>query len=310
MKEPKRIKSVVADLDNTLINHFGDISSNNSAILRQLNASDVVIGLATGRNAQDVARQLDFWHLGHAVSFIIGSNGCDYLNLRNRKLVKRLYLNYSDLEQFDQEFDRERFSWGVRVGNRFYLNKITFWSLLYCAAMKLKPVTGGFEKLKKEKFSRIVILGSPGQLKKLFSTWNLKDFKAMPIGKYTIEVVHPQISKYEGLNQAMEDFDLRPEEVMTFGDDYNDIELLRRTEGIAMKNAVDPLVEVSRCITKYSGAQDGVAYHLNAALIGSDYVFGPELKEAQDQPVLKHFEQAGSEMRNPETSDADDLFVS
>lgn len=55
------------------------------------------------------------------------------------------------------------------------------------------------------------------------------------MGKMVIEVVKPQVSKYEGLKYALEDFELEPAEVMTFGDDYNDIELIRRTEGIAMK---------------------------------------------------------------------------
>lgn len=92
MKQAKRIRAIVADLDNTLVNQFGDISRNNAAILRQMNEEGVIVGLATGRKANESSKLLDFWRLGHAVSFIVGSNGCDYINLRTRRHIQENYL--------------------------------------------------------------------------------------------------------------------------------------------------------------------------------------------------------------------------
>ena len=284
MKQAKRIRAIVADLDNTLVNQFGDISRNNAAILRQMNEEGVIVGLATGRKANESSKLLDFWRLGHAVSFIVGSNGCDYINLRTRRHIQENYLTEKDLRLFSEEFKRETAGWGVRHHDCFYCNKMTFWIELYCLMHHLKPVVDAFDALTGDEFSRILIIASPSTNKKIFLKWNLKHFKAMPMGKMVIEVVKPQVSKYEGLKYALEDFELEPAEVMTFGDDYNDIELIRRTEGIAMKNAVEPLVEVARGKTKYSGAQDGVAYHLNALLIGDEYIFGDEQEE--EEPVL------------------------
>ncbi len=287
MKKTKQIRSVVVDLDNTLLNRYGDISGNNSSILRQLNSDGVVVGLATGRRAEDVSDSLDFWKLGQAISFIIGSNGCDYLNLRTKNLKKSNYLTWKDLQKFADEFSGEGAAFAVRRKGRLYVSRMNVYVAAYCIANGFKPVIDSFETLERKKFSRILIIGSAKEIRKIFSSWNLKDFKAMPAGKHTIEVVHPEISKFEGLKNALEDFEIRPEEVMTFGDDYNDIELIRRTEGIAMKNAVEPLIEVARGITKYSGAQDGIAYHLNASLLGDEYIFGePESEEYEEQIPL------------------------
>lgn len=281
----KTIKAVTVDLDGTILKRSGDISPDNQNVLNQLNEDGVIIGISTGREVGYVHDHLDFWKLGDAVSFIVGSNGCEYLNLKNRKYIRKYSLNEKDLISFEKEFDEADVVYGVRYKKKLYLNRINIWALLYCFFNRLKPVKNDFGALQDKEFYRILIFGPQKEIGRIFYAWKHSQLKAVPMGKYVLELVHPGVSKFTGVRQAMLDFDFKPCEVICFGDDYNDIELLRQTIGVAMKNSPQPVLESARQVTKYAGPQDGVAYHLNSLQISEDYQFGPEKTvEPEDLP--------------------------
>lgn len=79
---------------------------------------------------------------------------------------------------------------------------------------------------------------------------------------HVIEVFTPQTCKGIALEYLLEYYGLPNERLMAFGDGYNDVEMIRISEiGVAMENAVPPVKEVSKAITK-SNKEDGVAHFL------------------------------------------------
>jgi Cof subfamily protein (haloacid dehalogenase superfamily) len=74
-----------------------------------------------------------------------------------------------------------------------------------------------------------------------------------------IEFLHPGVSKGRALQQIAEDLRLAPEEVVAFGDNHNDIGMLRFAGlGVAMGNAHDE-VKAEADYVAPSNAEDGVA---------------------------------------------------
>jgi Cof subfamily protein (haloacid dehalogenase superfamily) len=74
-----------------------------------------------------------------------------------------------------------------------------------------------------------------------------------------LEFMHPQVSKGKALKMIAHMLDILPEEIIAFGDNHNDIEMLRYAGlGIAMENAHDEVKNVAAYVTQ-SNAQDGVA---------------------------------------------------
>lgn len=61
---------------------------------------------------------------------------------------------------------------------------------------------------------------------------------------------------------------ISPQEIIAFGDDFNDIEMLKICgKGIAMNNAISQVKEIANDVTK-SNDEDGVAWYLEKYILG------------------------------------------
>jgi Cof subfamily protein (haloacid dehalogenase superfamily) len=74
-----------------------------------------------------------------------------------------------------------------------------------------------------------------------------------------IEFLHPDVSKGKALERIAADLGIKAEEVVAFGDNHNDIGMLRFAGlGVAMGNAHDEVKAEADYVT-LSNAEDGVA---------------------------------------------------
>ena len=79
---------------------------------------------------------------------------------------------------------------------------------------------------------------------------------------YVIEVMRAGISKATGLAIIAEHFGISKEDIIAFGDEANDVEMISYAgTGVAMGNAVQAVIDVSDHVT-LSNEEDGVAYFL------------------------------------------------
>ncbi len=77
-----------------------------------------------------------------------------------------------------------------------------------------------------------------------------------------IEIVRSGLSKAVGLERVCASFDIPAKNVIAFGDEDNDIEMLQFAgTGVAMSNAIPQLKEVANTIT-LSNEEDGIAHFL------------------------------------------------
>lgn len=271
------MKILALDLDGTLLNSVHDVSRYSHNVLKQLKDLGLIIGLCSGRDVEQVRRLLSVWNLEGIPSFIIGNNGADYYSLVSGLYSSSNYLNYQDLTDLSRELRKYKVTIGVQYENKMYWNAKTVWSLGFSIANHKKPVFGQMSSLKEATFPKIYILGAKGVIKSINRRAGRLDemlhLKMIPTGSRLIEVTHPDVSKYEGLKRAMREFSVTEKEILSFGDDYNDLEMLRFTNGVAMKNAPEIVKEAARSVTKYANSQDGLAYHLNSLLMSSPYMF-------------------------------------
>ena len=74
-----------------------------------------------------------------------------------------------------------------------------------------------------------------------------------------LELLHPDVSKGNALRVIAKDLHIKPEEIVAFGDNHNDIGMLQLAGlGVAMGNAHDEVKMVADYVT-LSNAEDGVA---------------------------------------------------
>jgi Cof subfamily protein (haloacid dehalogenase superfamily) len=74
-----------------------------------------------------------------------------------------------------------------------------------------------------------------------------------------VELLHPEVSKGNALSMIAADLAINPEEIIAFGDNHNDIGMLRLAGlGVAMGNAHEEVKAAADYVT-LSNAEDGVA---------------------------------------------------
>lgn len=84
--------------------------------------------------------------------------------------------------------------------------------------------------------------------------------------RWQFQLLPARTSKGAGVLRVADKLGIRPEEIISFGDSYNDMELIAQTGmGIAMGNAVPELKQAARLVT-LSHVDDGVAAALEALL--------------------------------------------
>jgi Cof subfamily protein (haloacid dehalogenase superfamily) len=87
-----------------------------------------------------------------------------------------------------------------------------------------------------------------------------------------LEILHPEVSKANALKVVTRLLNVKPEEVIAFGDNHNDIGMLRFAGlGIAMGNAHDEIKAVADYVT-LSNAEDGVAVALEKFVLSRSEV--------------------------------------
>jgi len=77
---------------------------------------------------------------------------------------------------------------------------------------------------------------------------------------YFLEILDKRVNKGTGVKSLADALGIKPEEIMTLGDQENDIAMLEYAGlGVAMENAIPSVKEVANFVTK-SNLEDGVAY--------------------------------------------------
>lgn len=78
-----------------------------------------------------------------------------------------------------------------------------------------------------------------------------------------LEVVHQGINKYTGVAYLADYLKIRNEDVIAFGDEINDLQMLTHVGwGVAMANGVPALKEAANDVTRLDNDQDGLADYL------------------------------------------------
>ena len=82
-----------------------------------------------------------------------------------------------------------------------------------------------------------------------------------------LEIVSKGIQKAKGVHQVADYLNISKENVVAFGDEHNDLEMLEYAGwGVAMSNGTDELKQVANDVTQKSNQEDGLADYLEAYL--------------------------------------------
>lgn len=269
-------KLIAFDLDNTLLDDKKEISNYNLKVIKELQKKDIEIVIATGRSYISAKKLIE--ELGNDITLICNNGAI----IRNNKADKTLY---------ETNLQEEIACRIIEEGDKRDLNPIVHvngYSKGYDVLVREKDnmiednsknprVYIRYELVEKftpnilENILSIAYFGERDKIKEFhwdmvhdyhsyFSSHIMENFKN---NRSLVEFMSVDANKWKTLKKYANSKGIEDNEIITFGDDNNDIEMIYNAGlGVAMKNANAKVKLASDIITKVNYDESGVGVEL------------------------------------------------
>ncbi len=245
-------KIVFFDVDDTLIHHRGDISyipTNTKKSIEKLKENGHIVAIASGRAYWQIKPIME--HLG--VENAVCING--HMLVVGNKIVKRHILDKEELKKVFKMINPFKLMPVVAFTENEVLLKDYFGKVRKKLIGSVRPLefeteeyfTSALRKFKKQDLDYFLVMLINKKLK-FKDEYKKLEFK--PWGDIAYEVACKGISKYSGIVELTKHFNIDDENIYAFGDNYNDIEMLKGVQhGVAMGNSIEELKKVADYVT-------------------------------------------------------------
>lgn len=264
----KKYKLIAVDLDGTLVRSDQTISPRTLEMLKYAQSQGVKVMIASGRptcGTIHVAEELELEKYGGYVMSFNGGEICDwatkevlYKEILNTEVIPFLYeeaknhdmhiITYMGREVVSEVEDNEYVRYSS-MRNRMPIRKVDDF---------LKAIEG-------ESIVKCMVVGEPDPLRELESELQVVlegkagVFRSEP---FFLEIVPLGIDKAKGLKVLLERMGIEREEVIAFGDGYNDVTMIEFAgTGVAMGNATEEIKNAADMVTR-SNNDDGIVFAL------------------------------------------------
>ncbi|GAA4319125.1 fructose-phosphate phosphohydrolase SppA [Pontixanthobacter gangjinensis] len=265
-------KIIFSDIDGTLLNAERDLSEYTIKTIKKLNNSNIPFILISSRMPaamRHLQKKMDIEHLP-----LISYNGG--LIIADGKTTSSTEIPLEILEDLhDYNLDHD-VHLSLFHNDEWYVPRDDFWTRREINNTKVQPEFHEnkvvIQKWKEEEKGahKIMAMGEEEKIDSIFSFLKNKYPEQLHLyrSKPTyIEIAPKAISKLTAVNHLLENhFKIPLSQSMAFGDNYNDIEMLRGVGmGIAVGNAKPEVLEVAHMVTA-PGKEDGVAKSISDLL--------------------------------------------
>ena len=258
-------KLAVLDIDGTLVDDKGQLSKKTIETVQTVKKSGAFVTICTGRNitkALPIVKKLKI-----EIPFVCIDGTLMYDPVKN-KIIKDLKLSQEETHFIlDTAKDKHAFV-ELSDGNKYYkyiknkellqydiFNKHTIWGHMKSYFGGIRYISN-FERLKglKEPYYQIVIASEIDIIEEIKKEIQKGGFERIEIRDYLWEkflfINRKGIKKSQGVQMLCNYFDVSIDEVVTIGDEENDVDMIQLAGmGVAMGNAVENVKAVADFVT-------------------------------------------------------------
>ena len=243
------IKMVVTDLDGTLLKNDKSISEQTKAVITKLRRNNILFVIATARPIRAVKKTLPFiqydaavFHNGAVV--LVGDTPIEGFGILNPLTIIQAVLKETPRIRIAMEAEDVLYS---------NFNAEEFWpGVEYRKTMDFRETEG----LTADK---IIVEAHSMEEMKLLEKYVPDDLYLQLSENLVAMILNRKATKMNGVRRLAEFYGILPEQIIAFGDDYNDIDMLEACGiGVAVGNALPEVKLVADYICD-SNEQDGVA---------------------------------------------------
>jgi Cof subfamily protein (haloacid dehalogenase superfamily) len=261
------IKLVIVDIDGTIAGHSNQVTPAVKAAIKAAQAQGVRVGVATGRMYRSAVR---FHHEIGADVPVMAYQGAWIQDPDTQKQYQHLRLDQSIarelIEYFQQSHLPTDLSLHVYIDDQLYVQKVNMDTDNYTerSGVDVIAMDDLREALSKAPTKILAMHQDEDLIDRLLKDLKTKYPKdqlhvttSVPI---FLETTHPAVNKGTAIDYiARELLNIDASQIMTIGDNYNDVEMLTYAGwGVAMGNAPDPVKAYADWVAP-TVDEDGVA---------------------------------------------------
>ncbi|WP_297205603.1 Cof-type HAD-IIB family hydrolase [uncultured Brachyspira sp.] len=232
------IKLIATDLDGTLLNNNSEISNYNKKVLKKLMNNGIEIIFSTGRPFEGMKRYKDIIENdNHSIVFngaIIADSNGDFIY--NKPINKDTAMYIIDIYN---KYKHKDIYLHVYSGNQYIVSEEDIYFKRYIEKENITDTVIGLDNAKDFYFSKMLFIGERYILETIQDEVK-NNIKADISFSHTnfLEILAYGINKGSALKWLCDIKGIKREEIVAFGDNYNDIEMLKYAgTGVAVENA-------------------------------------------------------------------------
>jgi len=258
------------DLDGTLVNSSKEVTQKNIDVLNELVKRGIKVVVCTGRpysTAKRIVERID------DTSWTITCNGAVVKNQLTNELILNQRMKWEQVYETLDVLHREKIYFHAIIDEVIHAEKLESLALEYWEKNKQLPDEkkveicvvrdiGDYVDATDSEVTKFISISKNTDklLKARQAVEKIKGVDVISSGSDNFEVMPKGISKGVGLMKLANHLGIKQEEIVTIGDNENDISMIRYAGlGIAMGNADNYIKEISKKVS-LSNNEDGVAY--------------------------------------------------
>lgn len=264
------VKLMAFDLDDTLLNKDCTITPKTLEAVREAARKGIYVVLCSGRMEYGILPHVHTLDIAGMETgrYIIAINGSSIYDLHKRDQVFSRRIPEDVLVSIFREVQKKGLSAQVYFPDIIYTNEINEWTELDAKLCNVKlEAVEDFEGFMKGGHAKMLIPGEPEflktvekELKEKFSD-KVEIFTSKP---FFLEIMPKNAGKGEAVAELAKRLNIGLENVMCFGDSYNDESMIRKAGlGVCMQNGKEDLKKAARFVTRLDNNNDGIADFLN-----------------------------------------------
>lgn len=267
------IKAIFFDIDGTLITSDSKVLESTREAIRLAQNQGILCGIATGRGPVKIEERIERLPLDVYVMYngqLVYTNEKDiYLHPFSNEVLQQI-VDFADDEHRQIIFGgryRVDGSHLMKWSQKSLLKKIAGWMPEWFPVRSTRRLLQSFSpNREKGRYKKLSILQEPIYQCVLFSAETeaqrlqerLPNCSFQRSNPYSVDIVPKNGSKYHGILEFIKAVGIKPEEVMAFGDHYNDIEMIQKVGiGVAMGNGLSEVKAQADYVTA-TNEQDGI----------------------------------------------------
>lgn len=241
------IKVFVSDLDGTLFDEDHQLPSKSRSLITMLRQNGYRFGIATGRprmSAETVIEDLE-----DLVDFAVFENGAEAYDFTNGTQIFQYPLDRVAALEVIANARKFNLNPTLTVNDKMYTDDGSRFEG-YDSKIRNILVVGDVTLAVQDAQAKILVNGTPEVLQPLIDYTKAVGnpaYKAVKTGTDLLEFMDPRVNKTLGIQWYLENHGLTMENVVAFGDNDNDVEMIEAAQiGVAVKNATDSVKAVAR----------------------------------------------------------------